>query len=62
LGDWRRDPAEVVSFAQISIDRQEHTDVEAVRGSEGSRASLLCAETQRRTRARIAMLAMRPSS
>jgi hypothetical protein len=57
LGDWRRDPVEVVSFAQLSIGRQEETDVEAVRG-----ASFLCAETQRRTRVRIAMLAMRPSS
>jgi len=62
LGDWRRDPAEVVSFAQISIDRQEETDVEAVRSSEGSRASFLWAETQHRTRVQIAMLAMRPSS
>jgi hypothetical protein len=52
----------VVSFAQISIDRQEETDVEAVRSSEGSRASFLWAETQRRTRVQIAMLAMRPSS
>jgi hypothetical protein len=52
----------VVSFAQISIDRQEETDVEAVRSSEGSRASFLWAETQHRTRVQIAMLAMRPSS
>jgi hypothetical protein len=62
LGNSRRDSAEVVSFAQLSVGPQEQTDIEAVRGSESSRASFLCAETQRRTCVRIAVLAMRPSS
>jgi hypothetical protein len=47
LGNSRRDSAEVVSFAQLSIGRQEETHFEAVRSSEGSRASFLCAETHR---------------
>jgi hypothetical protein len=62
LGNSRRDSEEVVSFAQLSVGWQEQTDIEAVRSSEGSRASFLCAETQRCTRVRIAMHAMRPSS
>jgi hypothetical protein len=30
---------EVILFAQLSIGRQEQTEIEAVRSSEGSRAS-----------------------
>jgi len=52
----------VVSFAQLSVGRQEQTDIEALRSSEGSRASFLCAETQAPHLRAVAMLAMRPSS
>jgi hypothetical protein len=62
LGNSRRDSAEVVSFAQLSVGRQEQTDIEALRSSEGSRASFLCAETQAPHLRAVAMLAMRPSS
>jgi hypothetical protein len=62
LGNSRRDSAEVVSFAQLSVGRQEQTDIEALRSSEGSRASFLSAETQAPHLRAVAMLAMRPSS
>jgi hypothetical protein len=61
-GDSGLDSGEVVPIAQLFADQQEQTGIEAVRRSEGSRASFLYAETQRRTCVRIAILAMRPSS
>jgi hypothetical protein len=42
-GDSGLDSGEVVPIAQLFADRQEHTDIEAVRRSEGSRASFLYA-------------------
>ena len=61
-GDSGLDSGEVVPIAQLFADQQEQTGIEAVRRSEGSRASFLCAETQAPHLRAVAMLAMRPSS